>query len=101
MGRSFDETGAGDYIPFEPDEIAKAVPEADKTLDVQAFVPCDQVDDVYFDRPYYLEAHGHNRSPAISSTRAFRCAITRIRDTHGVRCSGAAVLCSGASSLSR
>ena len=26
----------------------------DKTLDVQAFVPCDQVDDVYFDRPYYL-----------------------------------------------
>lgn len=48
------ETGAGDYIPFEPDEIAKAVPEADKTLDVQAFVPCNQVDDVYFDRPYYL-----------------------------------------------
>jgi DNA end-binding protein Ku len=48
------EVGAGDYIPFEPEEIAKAVPEADKTLDVQAFVPCDQVDDVYFDRPYYL-----------------------------------------------
>jgi len=48
------ETGAGDYIAFEPEEIAKAVPEADKTLDVEAFVRCDQVDDVYFDRPYYL-----------------------------------------------
>ena len=48
------EIGAGDYIAFEPEEIAKAVPEADKTLEVQAFVPCDQVDDVYFDRPYYL-----------------------------------------------
>jgi DNA end-binding protein Ku len=48
------ETDAGDYITFEPEEIAKAVPEADKTLDVQAFIPCDQVDDVYFDRPYYL-----------------------------------------------
>jgi len=48
------EVGAGDYVPFEPEEIAKAVPEADKTLDVQAFVPCDRVDDVYFDRPYYL-----------------------------------------------
>src|SRR5437868_8290307 len=47
------ETGPGDYIAFEPEEIAKAVPEADKTLDV-AFVPCNQVDDVYFDRPYYL-----------------------------------------------
>jgi DNA end-binding protein Ku len=48
------DTGAGDYIPFEPEEIEKAVREADKTLDVEAFVPCDQVDDVYFDRPYYL-----------------------------------------------
>jgi DNA end-binding protein Ku len=48
------ETGPGDYIAFEPEEIAKAVPEADKTLNVEAFVPCDQVDDVYFDRPYYL-----------------------------------------------
>ena len=48
------EIGAGDYIAFEPEEIAKAVPEADKTLDVEEFVPCDQVDDVYFDRPYYL-----------------------------------------------
>ncbi|HZT88631.1 MAG TPA: Ku protein, partial [Stellaceae bacterium] len=48
------ETGGGDYIPFEPDEITKAVPEADKTLTVQAFIGCDDVDDVYFDRPYYL-----------------------------------------------
>ena len=39
------ETGAGEYIPFEPEEIAKAVPEADKTLEVEAFVPCEQVDD--------------------------------------------------------
>lgn len=58
------ETGAGDYIAFEPEEIAKAVPEADKTLDVQAFVPCDQVDDVYFDRPYYLAPS----SPAAAET---------------------------------
>jgi DNA end-binding protein Ku len=48
------ETGPGDYIPIEPEEIAKAVPEVDKTLEVDAFVPCEQVDDVYFDRPYYL-----------------------------------------------
>jgi DNA end-binding protein Ku len=48
------ETGPGDYIAFEPEEIAKAVPEADKTLEVEAFMTCGQVDDVYFDRPYYL-----------------------------------------------
>jgi DNA end-binding protein Ku len=45
------ETGLEDYIAFEPEEIANAVPEADKTLDVEVFVPCGQVDDVYFDRP--------------------------------------------------
>jgi DNA end-binding protein Ku len=48
------ETGRGDYITFEPEEIAKAMPESDKALSIQAFVPCDQVDDIYFDRPYYL-----------------------------------------------
>src|SRR6266850_2513071 len=48
------ETGRGDYITFEPDEIAEAIPDSDKTLDIQAFIPWDQVDDVYFDRPYYL-----------------------------------------------
>ncbi|MBV8779303.1 MAG: Ku protein [Alphaproteobacteria bacterium] len=48
------ETGGGDYITFEPEEIAKAVPDADKTLSVEAFVRCDDIDDVYFDRPYYL-----------------------------------------------
>lgn len=48
------ETGEGDYIVLEPEEIAAAVPESDKTLDVQAFVKCADVDDTYFDRPYYL-----------------------------------------------
>jgi DNA end-binding protein Ku len=48
------ETGRGDYITFEPDEIAEAIPDSDKTLDIQAFIPSDQIDDVYFDRPYYL-----------------------------------------------
>ena len=41
------QTDAGDYIPFEPEEIEKAVPEADKMLEVEAFVPCHEVDDVY------------------------------------------------------
>jgi non-homologous end joining protein Ku len=36
--RRDNETGPGDYVGFEPEEIAKAVPEADKTLDVEAFV---------------------------------------------------------------
>ncbi|ARM15339.1 MULTISPECIES: Ku protein [Rhizobium] len=44
----------GRYVVLEPEEVAAAVPESDKTLKVEAFVPYDEVDDVYFDKPYYL-----------------------------------------------
>jgi DNA end-binding protein Ku len=48
------ETGPGDYVVLEPEEIAAAMPASDKTLAIEAFVPCGEIDDVYFDRPYYL-----------------------------------------------
>ncbi len=48
------ETAQGEYVMFEPDEIAAVVPESDKTLVVDRFVACGDIDDVYFDRPYYL-----------------------------------------------
>ena len=44
----------GDYIVLEPEEVAAALPESDKTLKIEAFVPCNEIDDVYFDKPYYL-----------------------------------------------
>ncbi|MCX5493328.1 Ku protein [Kaistia dalseonensis] len=48
------EVGPDDYIQLDPDDVAAAVPESDKTLSLVAFVPCAEIDDVYFDRPYYL-----------------------------------------------
>jgi DNA end-binding protein Ku len=44
----------GHYIIIAPDEIAAAVPESNKMLEIEAFIPCSDVDDVYFDKPYYL-----------------------------------------------
>jgi DNA end-binding protein Ku len=44
----------GQYIVLEPEEVAAAVPESDKTLKIEAFVPCSQIDTTYFDKPYYL-----------------------------------------------
>ena len=52
------ETGQGDYVVLEPEEIAEAVPESDKTLRVEAFIRCGDVDSVYFDRPYFLVPGG-------------------------------------------
>lgn len=48
------ETSKGNYVLLEPDEIAAAVPERDKTLAVESFVACDDVDTVYFDKPYFV-----------------------------------------------
>lgn len=48
------EIGDERYVVLEPEEVASAVPESDKTLRVQAFIPCDDVEKVYFDKPYYL-----------------------------------------------
>jgi DNA end-binding protein Ku len=48
------ETDEGDFIVLDPEEIAAAVPESDKTIRIEAFIPCSEVDTVYFDRPYFL-----------------------------------------------
>lgn len=48
------EVASGEHVVLEPEEVAAAVPESDKTLHVEAFVGCSDIDDVYLDRPYYL-----------------------------------------------
>jgi len=48
------EVAKGEYVSVEPDEIAAIIPHGDKTLTVSAFVDLADVDDVYFDKPYYL-----------------------------------------------
>lgn len=48
------ETGKDQYVILEPEEIAEAVPESDKTLSVEALIGCSDVDTLYFDKPYYV-----------------------------------------------
>ncbi|EPE96242.1 non-homologous end joining protein Ku [Rhizobium grahamii] len=44
----------GQYIIIDPEEVAATIPQSNKTLSIEAFIPCSEVDDVYFDKPYYL-----------------------------------------------
>lgn len=44
----------GHYVLFEPDELAAVIPQSDKTLRIQSYVPFGEIDDLYFDKPYYL-----------------------------------------------
>jgi DNA end-binding protein Ku len=44
------ESAKGEYVILEPNEVASAVPDSDKTLTVSAFIQCVDIDD----KPYYL-----------------------------------------------
>jgi len=48
------ETDDGQYVILEQDEVNSVIPENDKTLRVEKFIPCNEVDTVYFDKPYYI-----------------------------------------------
>ncbi|OWW02385.1 Ku protein [Rhizobium sp. R72] len=48
------EVDNGQYVVLEADEVTAAIPESDKTLKIEAFIPCSQIDTIYFDKPYYL-----------------------------------------------
>lgn len=48
------EVEPGRFVVLEPDEIRDLVPEGDKTLDVECFLPCRSIDTLYLERPYHL-----------------------------------------------
>src|SRR5271166_4303452 len=61
--------GKDEYVVLEPEEILAAVPQSDKTLTVSAFIPMAEVDDVYFDRPYYLAPSDRSAGEAFALIR--------------------------------
>lgn len=44
----------GDYVILTDEDFKRAAPEATQTVDIEAFVPEDDIPPVYFDKPYYL-----------------------------------------------
>jgi len=53
------------YVLFSPEEIKAVEEEPTKAIAISEFVPIDQVDPVYFDKPYYL-------GPDKGAERAYR-----------------------------
>jgi DNA end-binding protein Ku len=42
------------YVPITPQELESLDPKATKTIDIEDFVDLDQIDPIYYERPYYL-----------------------------------------------
>jgi DNA end-binding protein Ku len=48
------EVSSGQYVTFTDEELKAIDPEASRTIDILDFVPLDEIDPAYFDKPYYL-----------------------------------------------
>lgn len=55
-GYEFDD---GNYVLLSQEEFKMAAPEATKAVEVEAFVNLDEIDLVYFDKPYFLAPGAH------------------------------------------
>ena len=63
------EIGENRYVEVEPDEIANAVPASKKLLAVSAFIPCSDIDTVFFDKPYFVAPSGKIADDAFAVIR--------------------------------
>ena len=44
----------GEYVILSPDEIEAAYPKTTQTIEIEAFVPVDDIELIYLERPYYI-----------------------------------------------
>ncbi len=52
------EVAKGEYILLSNDEINSVKLESTKTIDIERFVPAEEIDRIYWDNPYYLAPDG-------------------------------------------
>lgn len=45
----------GQYVVVKDEDFEKAAPDATQTIDITDFVKLDEIDPMFFDKPYYLE----------------------------------------------
>lgn len=61
--------GEGQYVLFEPEEIDNLKVEAKRTLDLVQFVSHDDVDPIWFERPFYVTPDGEIAEQAFGVLR--------------------------------
>ena len=63
------EISKGKYVEIEPDEIKAIKVESTHSLDIEKFVPVDEIDRRYFARPYYILPDGKAGEEAFAVIR--------------------------------
>src|ERR1700730_12264347 len=63
------EVGKGDYIEVEPEELEAVAIESKRTIDIDEFVPKDEIDELYLNNPYYIAPDGEVGQQAFAVIR--------------------------------
>lgn len=72
------EVEKGHYITFAPEEIESVRLESTKTIDIESFVPAEEIDRLYWDNPYYLVPDGKMAAEPYAVIRAAMARSGRI-----------------------
>ena len=63
------EVGKGDYIELDPEELEAVAIESKRTIDIDEFVPKDEIDEIYLNNPYYIAPDGEVGQQAFAVIR--------------------------------
>jgi Ku protein len=61
--------GKGDYIELDPEELEAVAIESKRTIDIDEFVPKDEIDELYLNNPYYIAPDGEVGQQAFAVIR--------------------------------
>jgi DNA end-binding protein Ku len=63
------EVGKGQYLEVNPEELEAIALESKRTIEIDEFVPKDQIDQLYLNNPYYLVPEGEAGAEAFAVIR--------------------------------
>jgi DNA end-binding protein Ku len=63
------QVGKGEYLEIEPEELEAIAIESKRTIDIDEFVPRKEIDELYFNNPYYIVPDGEVGQQAFAVIR--------------------------------
>jgi DNA end-binding protein Ku len=63
------EVGKGEYLELEPEELESVALESKRIIDIDEFVPKDEIDELYLANPYYIVPDGEVGQQAFAVIR--------------------------------
>ena len=63
------QVGKGEYIEIEPEELEAIAIESKRTIEIDEFVPRKEIDELYFNNPYYIVPDGEVGQQAFAVIR--------------------------------